>query len=273
MATMSDIARNMSGTDCGSAKGTARLSPAFRCTIPATIIRTARTLTMAKTKKAAEDKASKSKSSKTAKASDGKTKEATSKTRAKRAEAIAANASSAKTSGPAKPAKGLADLFEHALADIYYAEKKIYKSLPKMIKAARHPKLIKVLTEHREETATQIEALEAIFALLEKRARAERCDAIDGILEESESLLEDFGGTAAGDAAIIFSCQAVEHYEITRYGSMSAFADALGMDEAKGHLDTILAQESAADGALSKIAEETINEAAAEYDKDMSEKA
>nr|WP_228461912.1 ferritin-like domain-containing protein [Paracoccus liaowanqingii] len=162
----------------------------------------------------------------------------------------------------------MADLFEHALADIYYAEKKIYKSLPKMIKAADHPDLIAALTQHREETADQIEKLEQIFALLDQRPRAEKCDAIDGILEEGDGLLEDFGDSMAADAAIIFSCQAVEHYEITRYGSMAAFADALGMDEAKALLDEILAQESATDTKLSALAEDSVNDAAADYDED-----
>jgi ferritin-like metal-binding protein YciE len=230
---------------------------------------------MAKEKKAADETSTraKEKASKSSKAARGKAEKASAETRAKRSQTIAAKAASAKASKQASELKGLADLFEHALADMYYAEKKIYKSLPKMIKAANHPELVEALTQHREETAAQIEGLEAIFTLLGKRAKAEKCDAIDGILEESESLLEDFGGTAAGDAAIIFSCQAVEHYEITRYGSMSAFADALGLDEAKAHLETILDQESAADSKLSELAEDTINDAAAEYDEDESEHA
>jgi ferritin-like metal-binding protein YciE len=172
------------------------------------------------------------------------------------------------TSVSAKDDKSLSDLFEHALGDIYYAEKKIYKSLPKMIKAADHPELVQALTSHREETAGQIEKLEAIFELLGKRAKAEKCDAIDGILEESESLLEDFGSSVAADAAIIFSCQAIEHYEITRYGSMRAFADALGMDEAKQHIDDILAQEKAADASLTELAEDSVNAAASDYDEE-----
>jgi ferritin-like metal-binding protein YciE len=158
--------------------------------------------------------------------------------------------------------KGLADLFEHALKDIYYAEKKIYKSLPKMIKAAQDSKLRDGLTSHREETAGQIEQLEEIFALLDKRPKAEKCDAIDGILEEGTGLLEDFGDTKAGDAAIIFSCQAVEHYEITRYGSMHTYATALGMTRAADILAEILAQEKKADLDLSKIAETRVNHAA-----------
>ncbi|QDA36877.1 ferritin-like domain-containing protein (plasmid) [Paracoccus liaowanqingii] len=228
---------------------------------------------MAKAKKSADETSTKAKAAKSSKVTGGKTEKASPEALAKRSQTIAAKARSAKASKQNTSKKGLADLFEHALADMYYAEKKIYKALPKMIKAANHPDLVAALTQHREETAVQIEGLEAIFVLLDKRAKAEKCDAIDGILEESESLLEDFGDSAAADAAIIFSCQAVEHYEITRYGSMSAFAEALGLNEAKAHLDTILAQEGAADRKLSEIAEGSINEAAAEYDEESSENA
>jgi ferritin-like metal-binding protein YciE len=228
---------------------------------------------MAKAKKAADDTSTKEKATKSSKVAGVTTEKASPEIRAKRSQTVAAKARAAKASRQNSSPKGLGDLFEHALADIYYAEKKIYKALPKMIKAANHPDLVEALTQHREETATQIEGLEAIFALLDKRAKAEKCDAIDGILEESESLLEDFGDSAAADAAIIFSCQAIEHYEITRYGSMSAFAEALGLDEAKAHLDTILAQESATDRKLSEIAEGSINEAAAEYDDEGFENA
>jgi ferritin-like metal-binding protein YciE len=157
----------------------------------------------------------------------------------------------------------LSSLFEHALKDMYYAEKKIYRSLPKMAKAAQSEELRTTLTEHREETAQQIERLEQIFEMIGKKARGERCDAIDGILEEGSGLLEDFGGTKAADAAIIFSCQAVEHYEITRYGSMAAFASQLGLDDAAALLEDILSEEKDADEKLSGLAESSINSAAA----------
>lgn len=219
---------------------------------------------MAKTEETSKAKTS---TRKTARAAGQKSETGSAETRQKRSQAVAQKNKSAKTSKAAATGKGLADLFEHALADMYYAEKKIYKALPKMIKAADHPDLIAALTSHREETAGHIEALEAVFALLDKRAKAEKCDAIDGILEEGDSLLEDFGASAAADAAIIFSCLAVEHYEITRYGSMCAFAEALGMDEAKTHLEGILAQETAADSNLSELAVDSVNDAAAEYDE------
>ncbi len=154
-------------------------------------------------------------------------------------------------------------LFEHALKDIYYAEKKILKALPKMIKAASDDALKAALTAHRDETESQITVLEQVFENVGIPAKAEKCDAIDGILDESEGLLDDFGGTDTADAAIIFSCQAVEHYEITRYGSLTAFAKALGKHDAAKMLEGILAQEQAADKTLTAMATGGINKAAA----------
>lgn len=162
-----------------------------------------------------------------------------------------------------KPGSDLHALFEHALRDMYYAEKKVYKALPAMIRAAGDAALKDALTSHRDETAMHIEALEAVFEMIGKRAKAEKCDAIDGILEEGTSLLEDFAKTETGDAAIIFSAQAVEHYEITRYGSMHAYATALGLPEAADRLKMVLDQEYAADKKLSSLAEGRINAAAA----------
>jgi ferritin-like metal-binding protein YciE len=132
-----------------------------------------------------------------------------------------------------------------------------------MIKAASAPELKEGLTAHREETAQQIEMLEEIFATMGKRAKTEKCDAIDGILEESTSLLEDFKGSIALDAAIIFSAQAVEHYEITRYSSMQTFAKTLRMPEVAKMLGEILAQEQAADKTLNSLAKGSVNSAAA----------
>ena len=153
-------------------------------------------------------------------------------------------------------------LFEHALKDIYYAEKQIHKTLPTMIKAARDDGLKTLLQKHRDETADQITKLEDVFELLGKRPKAEKCEAINGILEEGSGILDEFGDTPAGDAAIIFSCQAVEHYEITRYGSMEAWARVAGMKEIAAIIDGILQQEKSADQKLSKIAVARINHAA-----------
>lgn len=189
--------------------------------------------------------------------------------RSKRAEKAVAKAKEARTTKASQPAeKGLVDLFEHAMRDMYYAEKKIYRALPKMIKAAEDEALVEALEAHREETQGHIETLETIFETMGLRARGEKCDAIDGILEEGEGILEDFGGTLASDAAIIFSCRAVEHYEICRYSAMAGFADALGLDDVHRHLQKVLDQENAAEAKLMSLAEGTINEAASEYDED-----
>lgn len=191
--------------------------------------------------------------------------------RGKRAEAARSKAKSRATSTRPRRAqeeKGLVDLLEHGLRDMYYAEKKIYRSLPKLIKAAEDDELAAALQSHREETATQIEALEQVFEAMGLRARGEKCDAIDGILEEAEGILEDFGGTLAGDAAIIFSGRAVEHYEICRYDAMVGFADALGLDDVAEILRGVLQQEQAAEEKMTALAEGSINEAASEYDED-----
>ncbi|MFG6083331.1 ferritin-like domain-containing protein [Paracoccus litorisediminis] len=142
---------------------------------------------------------------------------------------------------------------------------KIYRALAKMIRKADHPDLKQALKDHGAETEGQIHTLEAVFDLIGKRARGEKCEAIHGIIEEGESLIEDFGDSIAADAAIIFSCQAVEHYEITRYGSIRAFAEELGLDVVRDHIDAILGQEKAGDGKLSALTEGSINDAAAEY--------
>jgi len=164
--------------------------------------------------------------------------------------------------------KGLIDLFTHALRDMYYAEKKIYRALPKMIKAADDEALTEALSSHREETQSHIETLEAVFEAMGLRAKGEKCDAIDGIIEEAEGILEDFGGTLAGDAAIIFSARAVEHYEICRYSAMVGFADALGLDEVQTMLQGVLDQETSAEEKMQALAQSSINEAASEYDSE-----
>ena len=163
--------------------------------------------------------------------------------------------------------KNLDDLFEHALKDIYYAEKKILKSLPKMIKAAHDTDLKEGLESHRQETEGHVSKLEQVFSILGKTPKAVKCEAIDGILSEADEVLKEFGRSKACDAAIIFSGQAVEHYEITRYGSMHAWASSLGMDDAAEILESILEEEKAADHKLTDLAEGRINFAAEEEDE------
>jgi ferritin-like metal-binding protein YciE len=163
--------------------------------------------------------------------------------------------------------KKLDDLFEHALKDIYYAEKKILKALPKMIKAAHDDGLREGLESHRQETEGHVSKLEQVFSILGKSPKAVKCEAIDGILSEADGVLKDFGKSKACDAAIIFSGQAVEHYEITRYGSMHAWATSLGIDDAAEILESILEEEKAADSKLTDLAESRINFAAEEEDE------
>lgn len=163
--------------------------------------------------------------------------------------------------------KRLDDLFEHALKDIYYAEKKILKSLPKMIKAAHDDGLRDGLEAHRVETEGHVDKLVQVFGILGKTPKAVKCKAIDGILAEADRILKDFGKTKACDAAIILSGQAVEHYEITRYGSMHAWALSLGMDESAELIESILMEEKAADVKLTELAEVRINFAAEEEDE------
>lgn len=160
--------------------------------------------------------------------------------------------------------KTLLDLLKHGLKDMYYAENRILKALPKMIEAAESDELREALSSHRDETEGQVASLERAFAALGEKAEAEKCDAMDGILKEGDSLLSDFGGTPSGDAAIIFSCQAVEHYEIARYGSLRAYAELLGLETVAEIMGEILEQEETADDTLSEIAEGSVNETAAD---------
>ena len=159
--------------------------------------------------------------------------------------------------------KDLSDLFLHGIQDIYYAEKKLTKALPKMIEAAQSHELAGALSNHLAETQEHVTKVERVFALLDKKPKATKCDAIDGIVKETGSILEDFGDTEAGDAAIIFAGQAAEHYEITRYGSLAAFAQFLHYDAAETILRGILEQEKAADKKLTELAEDRIDFAAA----------
>ena len=155
--------------------------------------------------------------------------------------------------------KTLQDLFVHALKDIYYAERAIAKALPKMTAAAQHDELKTALNEHLEETKGQIARLEQVFETLEMKASAVKCEAIEGILKEGDEILEEFGESPAGDAGIIFAAQAVEHYEINRYGTMIAWAKELKLAPAAKLLKATLDEEYNADDKLTKLAEDGEN--------------
>ena len=163
---------------------------------------------------------------------------------------------------PAKE-KTLNDLFLHTLKDVYYAEKQILKSLPKMAKAAESEELKQAFETHREETQGQIERLEQVFEMLGKPARGVQCEAIMGIIEEGKEVMEDFAESEALDAGILAAAQAVEHYEITRYGSLKTWAQELGMADAAKLLDQNLQEEKKTDQLLTQLAEARVNTKAA----------
>ncbi|TIX64117.1 MAG: ferritin-like domain-containing protein, partial [Mesorhizobium sp.] len=150
-------------------------------------------------------------------------------------------------------ANGLESLFVDGLKDIYYAEKKILKTLPKLAKAAQSKELSAAFEKHRMETEGQVERLEQVFELMGKAARGKTCPAIDGILEEGSEILEEYEDEPALDAGLVAAAQAVEHYEIARYGTLVAWAEQLGLKDAVPLLRETLAQESATDEALSAL--------------------
>jgi ferritin-like metal-binding protein YciE len=155
--------------------------------------------------------------------------------------------------------KTLADAFYETLKDVYFAEKHSVKACKKSAKAAELPELKQAFTHHAEESATQVERLAQIFELIGKPARAKTCEATLGILAEMDEDLEDFGGTSAGDAVLIGCGQALEHYEIARYGLLKTWATHLGMAEVAKLLDETLTEEKKADSLLSQIAEKAAN--------------
>jgi ferritin-like metal-binding protein YciE len=157
--------------------------------------------------------------------------------------------------------KTLDDLFHETLKDIYYAERKILKALPKMARAAQDEKLKAAFAQHKDETEGQIERLQQVFELIGKRPRGKTCAAIEGILEEGEEIMEEFKDAPALDAGLLAAAQAVEHYEISRYGTLKAWAQQLGYAEAVTLLDATLAEESKTDEALTKLAQKAVNAA------------
>jgi len=158
--------------------------------------------------------------------------------------------------------KTLDDLFYDTLKDIYYAERKILKALPKMARAATSADLKAAFEKHKDETEGHVERLQKVFDLLGKRAQGKTCPAIDGIIEEGEEIIEEFKGMPALDAGLISAAQAVEHYEITRYGTLKRWAEVLGMKDAGKLLDQTLNEESMTDEALTHLADASANEMA-----------
>ncbi|MFS0710254.1 YciE/YciF ferroxidase family protein [Brevundimonas phoenicis] len=157
------------------------------------------------------------------------------------------------------PEKTLQTLFHDTLRDIYYAERKILKSLPKMARAAQSPDLKAAFEKHREQTEGQIERLQQVFEIIGKPARGKTCDAIEGILAEGDEIVEEYKDTAALDAGLLAAAQAVEHYEITRYGTLKRWAEVMGLKDAVKLLDETLQEESQTDEDLTAIADAAIN--------------
>lgn len=158
--------------------------------------------------------------------------------------------------------KTLETLFLETLKDIYYAERKILKALPKMAKGATSPELKAAFEKHRDETEVHVERLQQVFEILGKPARGKTCEAIEGIIAEGEEILEDFKGQPALDAGLASAAQAVEHYEIARYGTLARWAKELGYKDAHELLIATLFEEEATDEALSVLAEDALNPAA-----------
>jgi len=159
--------------------------------------------------------------------------------------------------------KDLNALFVHFLRDIYYAEKQILKTLPKMARNADSQDLREAFEHHREETETHVENLEKVFETLGLKARGVTCEAINGIIEEGKEIMDEAEDADVRDAGMIAAAQAVEHYEITRYGTLVSWAKTLGEQDAAKLLQQNLDQEYAADDKLTKLAESTLNKEAA----------
>lgn len=157
--------------------------------------------------------------------------------------------------------KTLSEAFEHTLKDIYYAENALTKALPKVAKAATSKKLKDAVESHLAETKEQIKILDKVFKSIGKKAEGEKCDAIEGLIKETDGLIEDAEGEAL-NAMLIGACQAVEHYEIARYGTLREWAKVLGLNEAHDLLSSILDQEKAANSKLTNLAVSEVNEAA-----------
>lgn len=159
--------------------------------------------------------------------------------------------------------KDLNDLFLESLKDIYHAEKQILRALPKMAKLAQAPQLKQAFEKHRDQTEDQVERLDQIFEMLGKAPRTKTCNAILGMIDEAKEMMEEFNGSEALDAGLIADAQSVEHYEISRYGTMKSWAEQLGLKDAAKLLDETLQEEKETDELLTKLAAPGVNRKAA----------
>lgn len=154
--------------------------------------------------------------------------------------------------------KTLAELFEHTLKDVYYAENAIAKALPKVSKVVKNAELKKALDHHLEETKGQIKTLDKVFKTINVKPEGEKCDATDGLIKETDGVISEAQGVAL-EAGALAACQAIEHYEIARYGSLREWAKVLGNEQAHVLLSEILDQEKAANNKLTNLAVTSIN--------------
>jgi len=161
-----------------------------------------------------------------------------------------------------KKEKELKDLFHDGLKDIYFAEKKILTALPKMAKAAESAELVEAFQKHEKQTKEHVSRLEKVFKLIDENPRGKNCPAITGIIDEGEEVIEEYGDSPALDAGLVGAAQAVEHYEIARYGTLKIWANELGLSDAVSLLDTTLREEKETDIELSEMAESVVNQKA-----------
>jgi ferritin-like metal-binding protein YciE len=162
----------------------------------------------------------------------------------------------------AKQPKKLDELFHDTMKDIFYAEKKVLSALPKMAKAAQMPDLKAAFEKHRVETEEHVARVEQVFELIGKKPQAKKCQAIDGIVEEGQKITKEYKGSPALDSGLLAAAQAVEHYEISRYGTLRTWAQELGLGQAVQLLETTLKEEKKTDETLTELAETCVNQEA-----------
>jgi ferritin-like metal-binding protein YciE len=179
--------------------------------------------------------------------------------------ASTANKSGNKASGSKKEDGKLKEFFHDEIKDIYWAEQKLVKTLPKLAKAATSDELRDAFTSHLEETKVHVKRLEQVFELLGEKAQAKKCDAMEGITEEGASIIDDTeDGTSTRDVALILAGQKAEHYEIATYGGLAQIAKTLGLNDVATLLETTLKEEKKADSTLTELAKGSINDDASE---------
>lgn len=162
----------------------------------------------------------------------------------------------------------LRELFLDELADVLYAEKLLVKTLPKMARAAQSEELREAIEMHLEETQTHVDRIGQVFELFDKPVKAKKCEAMEGLVAEGKTIMEEWKGSPASDAGLISAAQKVEHYEIASYGTLATWAELLGNEEAADLLKETLDEEEATDEKLTQLAEEGVNEEAEEGEEE-----